>query len=193
MSRNRIPRWKVVYDLFRPAQPGDTIPWDRIGETLQLDPDDDTDRSKILTAVRRAAAELREEDLKSARGVRGVGVMILLPDQRIERARKLQTVAQRKIEDASDEVTLVDFGTLEPSQRTAFEVIGRALQHQQEMMTWLNLRQSDLESAVDKVKGQTQLNTAQVDELTTRVRELEQRIADRAQAESTATFQSPGQ
>lgn len=178
-----VARWRTLYELLRPMEADDVITYADMAEALDLDVA--KDKTVIQLAMRRAARELEEVDNRAVDSVRNVGYRIVSAPEHLTLAERHQRKARGALVRSHSKVEHVDFNALDRDSRKAFEVVGRALTWQLQQMRHLDLRQRDLESAVESVQGnvhRTQSDVARHDE---RLRELERRIAGLGGEEET--------
>lgn len=171
-----VARWRTLYELLRPLAPDDQITYEEMAEALDLDLA--KDKTVIQLAMRRAAKELEEVDNRAVDSVRNVGYRVVRAPEHLTLAERHQRKARGALVRSHSKVEHVDFNELDQTARKAFEVVGRALTWQLQQMSYLDLRQRDLQAAVESVQGnvnRTQSDVAQHDE---RLRELERRIAE---------------
>lgn len=170
-----VARWRVLYELLRPMEPDDVITYEQMAEALDLDIA--KDKTTIQLAMRRAARELEVMDNRAVDSVRNVGYRVVRAPEHLTLAERHQRKARGALVRSHSKVEHVDFNALDQDSRKAFEIVGRALTWQLQQMRHLDLRQRNLEAAVESVQGnvdRTQSDVAQHDE---RLRQLEQRIA----------------
>jgi hypothetical protein len=154
-----LARWRVLVDEFRNVARGTTLTYDELGESLDLDPV--KDRRAIQAAVGQASKALSRDHERSLVAVRGVGYRVALPDEHIDLAGR----QQRKSRNAGmDEIT-----------RSAFHAAARVLAYQEGQIRRLDLRQKDLESAVESVTTKVERIP---EDTAARLAELERQIAE---------------
>jgi hypothetical protein len=171
-----VARWRVLYEMLRPLAPDSTITYEEMGEALELD--SDGDRTTIQLAMRRAALELEQVDNRAVDSVRNIGYRIVLAPEHLTLAERHQRRARSSLVRSNSKVQHVDFNALDQESRKAFEVVGRALSWQIQQMSYLDLRQRDLETAVEAVQGAVTRTKSDVEQHDDRLRELERRIAE---------------
>jgi BMFP domain-containing protein YqiC len=91
-------------------------------------------------------------------------------------ARKHQKRAANEVTLAQRQVTNVDFSSMDSSTRKAFEMTGMALQHQAAVIGRMDIRQQNLENAVEQVAAEQRLNAEQLSAVQARLAELEARV-----------------
>lgn len=171
-----VARWRVLYELLRPLEPDGVITYEEMAAALDLDPV--KERTVIQLAMRRAAQELEVVDNRAVDSVRGIGYRVVKAPEHLTLAERHQRKARGALVRSHSKVEHVDFNALDQESRKAFQVVGRALSWQLQQMGHLDLRQRNLEEAVDAVQAnvhRTETDVAQHDE---RLRELERRIAE---------------
>lgn len=121
-------RWKVLYEALRVLKPGDEISYDRMGEMLGLDPDDD--RTAIRVALHRAAQEFEREDRRALDAVRGRGYRVVEPMEHLRLARQHSSKATRATRRAESKVTNVDLSGESVNVQRGFEAVAFVLREQ---------------------------------------------------------------
>lgn len=170
-----VARWRTLYELLRPLVPNDVLPYGDMADALELDPV--KDRMTIQMAMRRAAKELEQVDHRAVDSVRGVGYRVVEAPEHLTLAERHQRKARGALVRSHSKVEHVDYNALTAESRKAFEVVGRALTWQLQQMRHLDLRQKDLETAVEAVQStvnRTETDVAQHDQ---RLADLERRVA----------------
>ena len=168
-------RWRVLYELLRERSVGDTIAYATLAEALELDADDD--RTTIQLAMRRAAKEYLEVDKRSVKAVPGVGYEVVSEEGKLGLARLHQKKAGRSLQRGQSQVVHVDFNGMDPEVRKAFEVMAGAFAAQLDYTRRLDVRQRNLEQAVEAVTERSDATDAAVAELQQRLDALEQRAS----------------
>lgn len=171
-----VARWRVLYEMLRPLAPDSTLTYDEMATSLDLDPV--KEKTVIQLAMRRAALELEKVDNRAVDSVRNVGYRVVQAPEHLTLAERHQRKARGSLVRSHSKVEHVDFNDLDQDSRKAFEIVGRALSWQLTQMRHLDLRQRNLEAAVDSVQTnvhRTETDVAQHDE---RLRELERRITE---------------
>lgn len=169
-------QWEICYEILRQYEPGKGIHWEIFGQALGVDAMDHKQRAKINQAVHRAIKELEDKDQRTAKNVRGYGFEIVKNEQRLVLAQKHQQRAAKEIDLAKRQVTNVDFGSMDSNTRRAFELTGMALQHQAQVIGRMDIRQKNLETAVEAVQAENRLNAEQLAAVTARLAALETRV-----------------
>jgi hypothetical protein len=169
-----VARWRTLYDVLVPADPGEVVTYQTLGAAIDVDPQTDKGRHAVQMAIRRAAAELLREHLRAVEAVPCEGYRIVEPGGQVELARAHQGKAARALERGHDVVTYLDVGTLDPDVRRGVELMARAFLAQRQTMHALDVRQRRLESALESVSSQSTRTAEQVVELRARLDRLEQ-------------------
>lgn len=168
-------RWRVLYDLLRELDVGHTVAYETLADALELHADED--RTTIQLAMRRAAKEYLEVDKRSVKAVPGIGYEIVSEEGKLGLARLHQKKAGRSLQRGQSQVVHVDFNGMEPEVRKAFEVMAGAFAAQLDYTRRLDVRQRNLEEAVDAVTQRSDATDAAVVELQRRLDALEQQAS----------------
>lgn len=175
-------RWRVLYDLLTPLEIGDLLSYEDMATALDLDPV--KNRMTIQLAMRRAARELETVDKHSVDVVVNEGYRIVAPNEQVGLARRHQKKASKSLQRGRSKVVNVDFNLIDPETRKAFEVMAGAFAAQIDFNRRMDVRQANLEKAVDAVTRQTeqqsQRTVEELEELRARLRRLEQRTSESA-------------
>lgn len=170
-------RWRIIYDHIRGREIGDVITYDELAEALDLEPV--KDRHTIQLAMRRAAAELETADKRVVDAVPNVGYRIIEPEGQLVLARRHQRKSNRSLARGRSKAENVDFNLIPAETRKAFEVVVSAIAMQQDFNRRLDIRQRNLEQALDSVTKQTgedrERTDAELAELRARLERLEQK------------------
>jgi hypothetical protein len=173
-------RWRTIYDLLRVRKVGEMLTYDEMGAALDLDPDED--RTTIQLAMRRAARELETEDKHAVDVVVNEGYRIVEPAEHAQLAHRHQRKANRSLARGKSKVDNVDFNAIEPEARKVFELMARAFGAQIAFNRSMDVRQRNLEKAVEAVTRRTEVQAQRTDEeiaeLRGRLRRLEERSKD---------------
>jgi hypothetical protein len=168
-----LARWRVLVDEFRNVARGTTLTYDELGESLDLDPV--KDRRAIQAAVGQASKALSRDHERSLVAVRGVGYRVALPDEHIDLAGRQQRKSRNAIVRARRHVDHVDLSGMDEITRSAFHAAARVLAYQEGQIRRLDLRQKDLESAVESVTTKVERIP---EDTAARLAELERQIAE---------------
>lgn len=170
-------RWRVIYDLLRKKNVGDSLTYDEISEAIDLHPQND--RHAMQMATRRAAKELEQVDERALEPIANVGYRVVEPREHLRLARLQQKKSQRALESGHSKVTHVDLSGMDVETRRAFEVVAIAFSMQMEMTRRLDVGQKRLEAAVASVVERTERSEEELAELRERLERLEsQQSAD---------------
>lgn len=166
-------RWRIIYDLLAALGVDDVVTYETLGEALELDPE--LDRHVIQMAMRRAAKELEVENKQALDVVPNVGYRIVDAPEHLALAKRQQRRAGKALARGHSKVVNVDLSGVEPSVRSAFQVVAQAFSMQMEMNRRLDTRQSKLEAVVGQIAGRSERSEAEVAELRARLERLEAR------------------
>lgn len=169
-------RWRILYDLLRTKKVNETITYEEMGRTLDLDPDGD--RSTIQMAMRRAGKELETEDQHAIDAEPNVGYRIVEVAEHLSLAKRQQRRSSRALVRGHSKVTNVDLNGVEPEIRKAFEVVAVAFSMQMDFNRRLDVRQKRLESAVGAITERHDRSEAEITELRSRLDRLERERED---------------
>lgn len=169
-------RWATIYDLLCKVEVGGVLTYVDMAAALNLDAD--IDRHTLQLAMRRAAQELEEVDKKVADSVRNIGYRIVEPPEQLGLARRHQRKAGRSLRRGQSKAVNVDFNAVDAETRKAFEIVAAAFAVQMDFNRRLDVRQRNLEKAVEAVTRQTTVQQERTDaelvELRGRLARLEQ-------------------
>lgn len=131
-------RWQILYDLLRKTETGGIVAYADMGTALGLDPD--ADRHKIQMAMRRAAKEHLETDLRSVAPVPNHGYKVVETARKLELARQFQGKAVRSVRRGRDHVHYADLSGLDDATRAVFEAMAWKFAEQDEALHRLDVR-----------------------------------------------------
>ena len=166
-----VARWRILYELLKPAQVNDVITYEQMGEALELDPR--KDRHVIQMAMRRAAKEFERVNKHAVDSVKNVGYRVVQPVEHLHLARKQQRKAGRALESGHSKAINVDFNEVDGETRKAFEVVARAFAMQMDFNRRFDVRQKRLEEVVESVEARTNRSEEEIAELKRRLARLE--------------------
>lgn len=164
-------RWRVLYDLLRKLDVGDTISYVECGTALDLDPN--TDRHVIQMAMRRAAKEFETEDKHALESVVNVGYRVVEAEKHLVLAKRQQKRAGKALARGHSKVVNVDLSDVEPEVRSAFQVVAQAFSMQMEMNRRFDSRARKLEEAVEMMDAKQGRSESELAELRARIERLE--------------------
>lgn len=164
-------RWRIIYERLCRVPTGDTVTYEQLGEALDLDPE--RDRHPIQMAVRRAAREHEEQDLRALEAVPNVGYRVVEAPEHLRLARQQQRRSHRALVRGHSKVVNVDISGLEPEARKAFEVVARAFAMQMDFNRRFDVRQRRLEDTVNSISERHERSEAEIAELRERLARLE--------------------
>jgi hypothetical protein len=167
-----------LYDLLRVRQVGDLVDYPTMAEALELDPV--KDRTAIQLAMRRAAQELETEDKHAVDAVSGVGYRIVEPTAHLDLARRHQRKAGRSLARGHSKAVNVDFNAVDPETRRAFEVVASAFAAQMDFNRRMDVRQRNLERAVEAVTQRSERTNEELATLRARLARLENETSESA-------------
>ncbi|MCV7100071.1 hypothetical protein [Mycobacterium palustre] len=171
-----VARWRTLYELLNERSIGDVLSYDTMAEALQLDPS--KDRHTIQVAMRRAAKELELEDKHAVEAVKNVGYRIVEPEEHLRLARQQQRRSSRALVRGHSKVVNVDLSNVDPEIRNAFQVVASAFAMQMEFNRRTDVRQKQLETALEAVREKSTRTDEEVAELRERLERLEKRERD---------------
>jgi SpoVK/Ycf46/Vps4 family AAA+-type ATPase len=164
-------RWKVIYDLLVRTPVGEIVTYDKLGEILELHPN--RQRAAIQMAVRRAAREHLEENLRALEVVTNQGYRIVEAVEQLRIARRYQRKANNALASGHSNAVNVDMTQLEPQTRHAFEVVGRAFTMQMDFNRRFEVNQQKLEENIAQITEQTTRSEEEIAALRARLERLE--------------------
>lgn len=164
-------RWRIVYELLCATTTGDVLTYERIGEALGLDPDDD--RHAIQMAVRRAAKEHEVGDRRAIEPVANSGYRVVEAPEHLRLARGQQKRAGKALARGQSKVVHVDLSGMEPETRRAFEVVARAFAMQMDFNKRFDVRQAKLEDTITSMSERTERTEQEIADLKARLARLE--------------------
>lgn len=165
-------RWRTLYQRLRKLLVGDVLTYDEMGALLQLDPM--TDRHTMQMAMRRAARELEEVDKHAVDSVLNVGYRIVEAADHVMLAKRHQRKAGKSLVRSHSKVVNVDLNNTSPELRHVIEVGAAAIAAQLDFNRRMDLRQSNLERAVQAVASKTDRTDEELAALRERLARLEQ-------------------
>lgn len=171
-------RWRILYGLLTELDPGETLTYEAMAEALDLDPH--RDRAKIRSAITRAAAEHEVEDKRALQVVPNVGYRVADAGEHIRLARDHQRKSSRSLERGHSKVVNLDRTRLDPATRKLAELIGLAFQAQQDFNRRFDVRQQNLEQAVEMITKRGDRTEDELLEMRQRMDRLEGRLLDSA-------------
>lgn len=175
-------RWRVLYSLVKDVAVGAVLTYEEMATALDLDPL--KDRTTIQLAMRRAARELETVDKRAVDALTNQGYRVVEPEEHAVLARRHQRKSNRSLARGHSKVVNVDFNQMEPEARKAIELMASAFASQMEFNRRMDVRQANLEKAVDAVTRQTEMQAERTDEeiaaLHDRLRRLEEKTSKSA-------------
>lgn len=142
-----VARWRIVYGLMRPLEPGQVLTYEAMAEALSLHPD--RDRHVIQMATRRAIRELLDVDHRAADAVRGQGYRIAAPVEHNALAQQRNRRARTQLKTGHRIATKVDLSGLNAEQVGALELIARGFAHQMEINERMARKQEQHDEAIN--------------------------------------------
>lgn len=167
-------RWRVIYELLEPLQPGTILTYDRMGEALNLDPQ--SDRHTIQMAMRRAAKEFEVTHKHAVDSEPNVGYRVVEAPEHLTLAKAQQRRASRSLVRGHSKVVNVDLSGVEPEIRNAFQVVAQALSMQMDMSRRLAIRQRDQQTVVNSITERQERSADELAELRDRLARIEELI-----------------
>lgn len=136
MSENFKPiaersRWRMIYDLFRQAEIGQTITYETMGKALGLHPIND--RHALQMAARRAGLEIEKVDKRAADAVRNTGYRIVEPSEILGLGKRRNRKAGKQIQRGAITVAATDLNSVDRETRNALETLARGFAVQAEV------------------------------------------------------------
>lgn len=164
-------RWRAIYALLKPMSVGDILTYERMGEALELDAEND--RNKIRIALHRAAREYEQVDKHAIEVVPNTGYRVVEPAEHLKLAQRRQKRSTRQLKRGHDHVVHVDFNGMDPEVRKGFEVTAHALSMVMDFNRRFDVRQKRLETVVSGEQVRTDRNEAEIAALKERLARLE--------------------
>jgi hypothetical protein len=151
----------------------EVLTYEAMGALLNLD--SVTDRHPIQMAMRRAARELEQINKHAVDSVPTVGYRIVAASEHVGLAKRHQGKAGRSLVRSYSKVINVDLNGASPELRRVIDVCATVLAAQMDFNRRMDLRQSNLERAVESVVTKTDRTEEELAELRERLARLEQR------------------
>lgn len=167
----QVARWRLVYDLLQKADVDQIVTYEELGAALDLDPE--TDRHPIQMAMRRAAKEHEEVDLRAVDAVPNIGYRVVRPPEHVMLARRQQKRSTRALARGYSKAVHVDLSNVDPETRHALEMIARAFAVQMDFNRRTDVRQKRLEEALATVARRVERTEEEHAELLARLERLE--------------------
>lgn len=164
-----LARWRVLYGLLRPLDVGHVLTYEAMAAALDLEPV--KDRTTIQLAMRRAARELETEDGRAVDAVPNVGYRVARPPEQVDLARRHQRKAGRSLARGHSKVANIDYNGMDPDLRRVAEATAKILAAQMDFNRRMNVRASNLERAIEEVKGQASERAQRTEEELAALRE----------------------
>lgn len=175
-------RWRTLYYLIRDVAVGDLLSYEEMATALDLDPL--KDRNIIQLAMRRAGRELETTNKRAVDAVPNQGYRVVEPEEHALLARRHQRKSNRSLVRGHSKVVNVDFNQMDPEARKAIELMASAFASQMDFNRRMDVRQANLEKAVEAVTRQTEAQANRTDEelaaLHDRLRRVEERTSKSA-------------
>lgn len=168
-----IARWRLIYDILTAKDIDDSITYDDMAAVLDLDPVED--RHAIQMAVRRAAKEYEEVDLRALEPIPNRGYRIVEPEEHLRLAQGQQKRSQKALQRGHSKIVHVDRNGLAPDVRKAFEVVAQAFAMQMDFNRRTDIHQRRLEEAIQSVSQQSERSQEEIQELRERLERLERK------------------
>lgn len=143
-------RWRTIYALLRDTEVDSVLTYEEMATALGLDPV--ANRHLIQVSMRRAAKELEVVNNHAVTPVVNVGYRVVRAEEHLDLARRHQRKSSRALAVSRSKVTHVDWAALDPTTRTAFEVVAQALTAQISFNRRLDIRQQQLSEALAEVQ-----------------------------------------
>lgn len=140
-------RWRLIYDLFRKAEVGQTVTYDQMAAPLALHPV--TDRHALQMAARRAGLELERADRRAVDAVRGQGYRVVQPAEILGLGKRRNRRAGRQLTRGAITTRAVDLSLVDGPTREALETLARGFAVQGEINRRVAARQRKQDELID--------------------------------------------
>lgn len=169
-------RWKILYDLLRAKDVGDTITYRELADAVDLDPD--RNRTTIQFALRRAAQEYLVIDKRAVDNLPNEGYRVTEAEEHLRLARTHQRRATRSVRRGQQLLEHVDWDAItDPAARHALQLAGALIARQADVMRRLDIRQRHLEETMAAVTEKSERTDGELDDLRARMARLEDRLS----------------
>jgi hypothetical protein len=165
-----VARWRTVHDHLRTLTVGDVLTYKWLSDRFQV-----SDRHVLQSVVRRAAKEFEKTDKHALVAVPNVGYRVVRPEEHATLARVHQAKSSRSLVRGHSKVINVDYNDMTPEGRALAEAMASSFSRQMDFNRRFDVRQRNLEKAVEAVTVKTERTDAQVQELEERLARLENR------------------
>lgn len=172
-------RWRVLYDLVRRVDVGDTLTYVAMADALDMH--ERRDRDKLQVAFRRAAEELLQEDSRAVEAIANVGYRVVQAREHLRLAEHHKTKAGNELVRGRDTLARVDRTGLNPSAQQMVLYAFSALSALVERVERTDLRQQRLEEAMEETVQRQDRSTEELADLRARMEAMEQRLRAREQ------------
>lgn len=169
-------RWRLIYNLLCQRNIGDILTYDTMADALDLHADDD--RHAIQMAVRRAAKEYEEVNLRALEAVPNKGYRIVEPKEHMRLARRQQRKSRHALQSGHSKVVNVDLTGVDPEVRKAFEVTALGLSQLLDYSRRLDVGQRQLTQAVEAITERSDRSESEIEALRKRLERLERERGD---------------
>lgn len=166
-----VARWKIVYDLLRETETDAVLTYEVMAKALDLDPV--ADRHPIQMAMRRAAKEHLELDLRSVASVPNEGYQVVPTEQKLDLAGRQQGRAVRAVRRGRAHIDNVDLHGVDDATRAIFEAMAWKFEQQDEALHRLDVRARRHERQLQAVATHQEQTAAELAALAERLARLE--------------------
>lgn len=171
--RGSAARWKIIYDLLRETETNGILTYEIMGKALGLDPDLPSDRHAIQMAMRKAAKEHLELDLRSVAPVPNEGYQVVPTEQKLDLAGRHQSRAVRAVRRGRSHIINVDLASVDDATRAIFEAMAWKFEQQDEALHRLDVRARRHERQLQAAATHQEQTEQQLAELAARLAKLE--------------------
>lgn len=184
VSAGEQSRWKIVYARLCLKSIGETVTYEELGPLLDLDPRQD--RHVMQAAIRRAADEYLDKDLRALEPVRGVGYTVVHPNAQLRLSRGHSAKARTQLMTAHRLVTSVDQTDMAADVATMYVAVSTGLASQLDVNRRQDLKNKQFEQAIEAASVRVERTEESVGAIQERMAALEAKLVTTRQHDPEA-------
>jgi hypothetical protein len=167
-------RWRTIHATLCNLNVGDVITFDQMAAVLDLNLP--AGKAALASAFRRAATEYQLANNRTLISVHGVGYRVAEPREQLTVARGHQRKAIKALDRGHTVVTHVDFATMDPDVRQAFEIVASGFARQKDINERAERRARRIEKALESIITDREHTEEDMAEMRRRLTRLEKRL-----------------
>lgn len=157
--KGEVAQWRILYRVFKESTVGETVPYDRLAEALDVDPK--SERHRVQAAARKAAEKLLADDDRALEVVTDEGYRVVSASRQVLLAGKQVERAASSLDKGKELTTHIRMDELSVQERQIVHTMALGFAQVAEWARQIGRRVedhegrlSDIEAELKRIRGE---------------------------------------